>query len=400
MANKAEHPFIRKGRDFSDYVDGAFGAVAACMKDRELYPDLTVNATAGTFFGSDGRIAAFKTVYDVYDSMDPRIKASYASNIAGNAEFRGEVFSWINRRGNILIPHDVIATAGGTGAIYTAVKTCLSDGDTILYPQIAWGNYKVIADEYNLKPLTYDIYDLNDLLDKIDAVEGKVFLIVNSPCENPLGCCLSYEEWRKIVDKLNHLGREAVLLCDIAYIDYANNDPKKFFELFNDLSDDVLVLIAASCSKAFSYYGQRLGALIAIHNDPEFLDHYINLCSRLARATWSNLHNGAMINIAQVLKDHREEYLKELKEAREMLGERTRLFIRQAQECGLELYTSSDGFFVTLKMEDNEKRDAYHEKLIEKHIYTIKVNKGIRVGLCSTPIKVVDGLAYQLKELM
>ena len=386
--------FVKENENTARYIDNIFSVVNAAKADPEA-----INATAGCLYDEEGKLLTFNSVYETEKTITPREKASYAASPAGNPDYNEAVMDFV-LEGRVTNHHAAIASAGGTGAIYTAVRTCLNDGDTVLYPQIAWGNYKVIADEYNLKPLTYDIYDLNDLLNKIDSVEGKVFLIVNSPCENPLGCALSFDEWKRITDKLNHLGKEAVLLCDIAYIDYANNDPKKFFELFNDLSDDVLVLIAASCSQAFSYYGQRLGALIAIHNDPEFLDHYVNLCSRLARATWSNLNNAGMRNIAKVLREHKEEYLKELNEAKEMLKKRTDLFLAQAQECGLELYRFNDGFFVTVKMNDNESRDAFHKRLIDHHIYTIKVNKGIRLGLCSVPLHIVDGLANKIKELM
>ena len=51
-------------------------------------------------------------------------------------------------------------------------------------------------------------------------------------------------------------------------------------------------------------------------------------------------------------------------------------------------------------MEDNETRDIFHQKLIEHHIYTIKVNRGIRVALCSLSLETVDGLAGKIKELM
>ena len=88
-----------------------------------------------------------------------------------------------------------------------------------------------------------------------------------------------------------------------------------------------------------------------------------------------------------------------LETAKGMLKERTELFIRQARDCGLELYQSADGFFVTLKMKDNDERDAYHKRLLDHHIYTIKVNHGIRVGLCSVPLDVLDGLAEKMKEL-
>jgi len=88
-----------------------------------------------------------------------------------------------------------------------------------------------------------------------------------------------------------------------------------------------------------------------------------------------------------------------LADAKKMLKDRVELFVRQAEDCGLELYKFSDGFFVTLKMDSNKQRDDYHRRLIDNHIYTIKVNKGIRLGLCSTPLKIVDGLAEKMKGL-
>ena len=386
--------FVKENENTNRYVDNIFTVVNAAKKD----PD-GINATAGCLYGEDGKLLTFKCVYDAEKSITPIQRASYAASPTGNKPYIEAVKRFV-LEDYVTNNYDGIATPGGTGAIYTAIKTCLNDNDTIIYPKISWGNYKVIADENNLNVLTYDAYDMNDLFDKIDSVEGKVFVVVNSPCENPLGLSYSYEEWKMIVDKLNSLNKEAVLLCDIAYIDYANGDNKGFMRLFNELSDDVLVLIAASCSKAFSYYGQRLGALIAINNDKEFIEHYTNLCSRLARATWSNLNNAAMLNIADVLDNHYDEYKKELEDAKQMLKKRVNLFIRQAEECGLELYRFNDGFFVTLKMKDNETRDQYHQKLIDNHIYTIKVNTGIRLGLCSVPYDTVDGLAKKLKDLM
>ncbi|MBQ6335349.1 MAG: aminotransferase class I/II-fold pyridoxal phosphate-dependent enzyme [Erysipelotrichaceae bacterium] len=385
--------FVRKKENTSRYVDNIFSVTQAAKADKQA-----INATAGCLYDEEGKLFTYDCVYESEKSITPAQKAAYASSPAGNKDYIEAVSRFV-LEDRVHNHYATMATAGGTGAIYTAVATCLDEGDHIIYPAIAWGNYKVIADENNLKPLTYDIYDLDDMFEKIDMVQGKVFLIINSPCENPLGHAYSFDEWYKIFNKLNSLNEDVVLLCDIAYIDYANNDPKAYFDLFNGISDNVLVLLAASCSKAFSYYGQRLGALIAINNDEEFLDHYLNLCSRAARATWSNLNNAAMLNIAKVLNEHYDDYMKELTDAKEMLSKRTSLFIRQAKECGLELYESADGFFVTIKMADNESRDAFHKRLLDAHIYTIKVNKGIRVALCSVPLKIADGLAARIKEL-
>ncbi len=384
--------FLKENENTQRYVDSIFSVVNAAKAD-----PLAINATAGCLYDEEGKLFTYDCVAKADRNISDIERSSYASSPSGNKEYIDLVCDFV-LDGKVSANHTAIAASGGTGAIYMAVKTCLKDGDTIIYPEISWGNYRVIANENNLEVLTYDVYDLEDLFKKIDMTSGKLFLVINSPCENPLGHAYSMDEWKAIMNKLNGLNREVVLLCDIAYIDYARN--RDYFALFNELDDNVLVLLAASCSKAFSFYGQRLGLLVAINNDNEFLDLYFNLCSRLARATWSNLNNAGMLTIGRVLKEDKEAYLKELAEAREMLMKRSDLFIRQANDCGLELYTFSDGFFVTLKMKDNESRDKAHQRLLDNHIYTIKVNKGIRVALCSTPLKIVDGLAYKIKELM
>jgi len=386
--------FVSNNKNTKKYLDSVFSVVRAAKADSEA-----INATAGCLFTEDAKLLTFDVVNKCEDKLLPAQKSAYASAVEGNKDYDEAICKFV-LDDNVTNNHITIASAGGTGAIYLSMAMCLEDNDTIIIPEISWGNYRVMADEFNLNYLTYDVYNLDDLFNKIDEVNGKVFLIVNSPCQNPLGHAYTFNQWQEIINKLNSLNQEVVLVCDIAYIDYANDNPKQFMKLFNDISDDVLVLICASTSKAFSYYGQRLGALIAINNDKEFLDQFLNLSTRLARSTWSNLNNSGMIVIADVLNNHADEYFKELEASKLMLSKRVELFKKQASECDLELYDSKDGFFVTIKTSDNEIRDEIHQRLIDKHIYTIKVNKGIRVGLCSTPLNIVDGLAKKIKELM
>lgn len=386
--------FLKENENTERYVDNIFSVVQLAKKDKD-----GINATAGCLSDEDGVLLTYNCVSEADKRISPSKRNAYAASPSGNPDFIEAINNYV-LDGRVTNHYGTIGTPGGTGAISTAIRTCLKDGDTIVFPKISWGNYKVFANELNLNVLTYDVYDLNDLFNKIDEVNGKVFIIINSPCENPLGHAYSKDEWIKIMNKLNSLKSEIVLLCDIAYIDYSTHDPKSYFELFNNINDNLLVLLAFSCSKTFSYYGQRLGALIAINNDQEFLDLYMNLCARLARTTWSNLNNGAMITVTDVLNNHRQEFEDEKAKAVKLLRDRIDLFVEQANACGLELYGFNDGFFITLKMPDNKYRDEYHQRLIDNHIYTIKVNEGIRVGLCATPLKKIDGLAKKMKELM
>ena len=51
-------------------------------------------------------------------------------------------------------------------------------------------------------------------------------------------------------------------------------------------------------------------------------------------------------------------------------------------------------------MNNNEDRDKLHDALITKHIYTVKVNLGIRVAICSLSIEATKGLAKLIKDTM
>ena len=386
--------FVRKNENTSRYVDNIFSVSNAAKQDPK-----GINATAGCLYDENGKMLTYRCVDEADKELTPAQKAAYASSPAGNKDYLDSISRFV-LEDKVSNHYQAIAAPGGTGALSMAFNLCLDEGDTILYPEIAWGNYKVMSDEFGFHILTYDVYDLEDLFNKIDSIEGKVFVVVNSPCHNPLGHSYTYEQWKQIIDKLNGLGKETVLVCDIAYIDYANNDPKKYFTLFNEINDDLLVLIAASCSKAFSVYGYRLGCLIAINNDEMFLEHFANLASRYGRATWSNINNGGMLIVSKVLKEKKDAYEQELQEAKALLKKRSDLFVSQARECGLELYELSDGFFATVKVSDNTARDQIHQRLMDEHIYTIKVNKGIRVAVCSVPLTKLDGLAAKIKEQM
>ena len=389
--------FISSKQDTSRFVEKIFAVTQAAKAD--LDPN-TINATAGCLYDESGKLFTYKTVFNAEKELSDAQKASYASSPTGNKEYIDAISKYI-LEDKVSNNHMAMATPGGTGALYTSMKLTLQENDTIIIPEIAWANYKNMAIELNLNVLTYNMYNLDDLFNKIDSIKNnKVFILINSPCENPLGYSYSYCQWQQIFNKLNNINKDVVLCLDIAYIDYCTHEPKKFFELFNSISDNLLIMICASCSKSFSYYGERLGALIVVNNDKEIVDTLINIGSRFARSMWSNINNGAMVNVANVLNNHYDEYIKERNESIELLAKRTRLFKQEADECGLELYPFDDGFFVTIKVEDNEVKEKAHKRLIENHIYTINVNKGLRVALCSVPLNKVSGLAKKIKELI
>ena len=73
---------------------------------------------------------------------------------------------------------------------------------------------------------------------------------------------------------------------------------------------------------------------------------------------------------------------------------------KKLDECGLTYYPYKEGFFVTLKVEDDDLLTRFHEAMLAQDIYTIKVNKGIRVALCSLSVEKCQGLAFKMKDIL
>ena len=119
-----------------------------------------------------------------------------------------------------------------------------------------------------------------------------------------------------------------------------------------------------------------------------------------ARALWSNVNNAAMINFVNVVKDHKEEFLNEKKEYIHLLKKRSSIFMEEAKACNLPVYPYKEGFFVTIKIENNDLKEKYHTLLMENNIFTVQVNKGIRVGICSLSVEKAKGLALKMKLLL
>ncbi len=403
--------FLNEKRDFSTFVDNAFVISKLAKEDLKSNPD-AINATIGSLYGKDDALVAFDSVYNVYAKVPNRRKASYAGEIGGNPDYNEAVFAWVNRLDNIHLPHRIVASPGGTGAINLVVANTLSANETLLIPSIAWGSYRLMAQQHSLNIATYEVFDENgasvegikSMCNKIMQQQQKVVVIINDPCQNPTGATLGKEKWQNLISYLNELSKKGpvIILNDIAYFDYARDyaNITDYMETFNAISDNMAVVIAFSCSKSLTAYGMRLGASIILAKKEEKAEHLYNTFMRTARSSWSNVNNGFMDCFVNLLKDHKKEYLAEKQEALDELLKRADLFLKQADEAGLPYYPYSEGFFITLRIEDDDLVARYHKELMKHHIYTVKFHHGIRVAVCGLSYEKINGLATKMKEIL
>ena len=189
---------------------------------------------------------------------------------------------------------------------------------------------------------------------------------------------------------------------DVAYIDFAEEQSRDFFLLFEGLPENFLVIVCTSMSKGYSLYGYRLGAMIALSQSQAVIDEFILANSASARATWSNSSRPAMMAICSIYNDRErlEAFRQEEKYLASILKERATLFLEEARVLGLKLCPYQSGFFVTVDLESQEKALKVADQLAKKEVFVVPQGNGIRLAICAISKARLKGLAKFIQNVI
>lgn len=403
--------FIKESADKNPIVDTVFAIVRKANAAKEEFgAENVIDATLGSLYDENGNLVAMDSVYRSFDEITPKQKAGYAAGFLGNGDFRTLCTQWTV--GGTNLASSVVATPGGTGAVSLGIGEFLEIGESVVIPDIAWTSYAIMAQDKQLKAVKYSMFDENDrfnladIKEQVSSLAGKqnrIVLVVNDPCHNPTGYTMSNAEWQELISFLNEVGKTTpcIILNDIAYIDYSYNlaHSRDYMKNFEAMSENVMVVIAMSCSKTLTSYGMRCGAAVIAAKDAESVKQAEIVFEKSARAIWSNVNNGAMHNFCNIMRSHYDEFMAEKAGYIGLLKQRSDIFKAEAAQCNLPLYPYTEGFFITVKV-DNAIKAAYHEALMDNNIFTVQVDKGIRVAVCSLPINKAKGLAKKMKDIL
>lgn len=161
-------------------------------------------------------------------------------------------------------PHDVVITVGGTEAVAVALAASCHSGDTVLVPDPAWPNYRVLATQLGIQVRTYrqgadsdDFFDWDEITAGLS--DGARLVVVNSP-SNPMAALATAADLQRLVNLANEHG--AMVLADEAYEAITfDADPAPSAAAAEGARDTVFV--ARTFSKTYSMTGLRVGVLIA-----------------------------------------------------------------------------------------------------------------------------------------
>jgi aspartate/methionine/tyrosine aminotransferase len=163
-------------------------------------------------------------------------------------------------------PADVVITVGGTEAVAVALAAACSAGDTVVIPDPAWPNYRVLAGRLGIEVATYrqgadqeDFFDWTAIEAALEA--GARMVVVNSP-SNPMAATASPADLDRLVALA--AAHDALVLSDEAYDEITFDEGRAASPLAaGDGAGRDVVLVARTFSKTYSMTGLRAGALVS-----------------------------------------------------------------------------------------------------------------------------------------
>ena len=172
------------------------------------------------------------------------------------------------------VPADRVATIqtpGGTGAIrqlYEAIKKINGEA-TLWLSDPTWPSHVGIAKHMGMKIRHYRYFDSASsnvdfaaMMEDLSEIGAQDVLMLHGCCHNPTGANLDAGQWAAVTDLV--LEKGAIPFIDIAYQGFGDGLDEDAANLRSMAARVPEMLVAASCSKNFGLYRDRVGCAMAI----------------------------------------------------------------------------------------------------------------------------------------
>ena len=237
---------------------------------------------------------------------------------------------------------------GGTGALhqlFLLIRAARPDS-TVWVSKPTWPNHPAILKHLGLSMQSYRYFDETTCSVDFDAMredlkkakEGDVILL-HGCCHNPTGANLGLKEWEEITTFC--LRKNITPLIDIAYQGFGDGIEEDVAGLQFMASKIPNMMIAASCSKNFGVYRDRVGAGIVIAEGSSLAKLAEDNLKSLNRLTFSFPpdHGAAVVELILGDLNLKKIWCDELEKMRKGMRD-----LRVALSQGLKHKTNSERF--------------------------------------------------------
>ncbi|MEM9228107.1 MAG: amino acid aminotransferase [Pseudomonadota bacterium] len=288
---------------------------------------------------------------------------------------------------------------GGTGAIHQLLELAklAHPGARIWYSDPTWPNHPAMVRHMGLAAGTYRYFDsatrgvdFTGMMQDLAQVAADDVVILHGCCHNPTGANLSAEQWSQVTDLL--LEKSATPFIDFAYQGFGDGLDADAEAVRVMASRVPQMLLAASCSKNFGLYRDRVGVALVLTPDADTHALAKGAIASLNRLNFSFPpdHGAKLVEIILNDPELRADWQAELEEMRlRMLDLRTGLaeaLRRETNSDDYDFVADHRGMFSRLGLPGEQVMRLRDEK----GIYMVGDS---RVNVAGLPAAGLDALA-------
>ena len=302
----------------------------------------------GVYKDAEGRTPVMRAVKDAERKLWEEQDTKAYLGVLGDREFVGAMRELVF--GNAL-PAERIGgaqTPGGTGAVRQLCELVRrARPEAVAWiSNPTWPNHPTILGHLGFETRNYRYYDpatgaVDFAAMQADLAEAKAgdLVVLHGCCHNPTGANLTAEQWAELTD--DFATRGIIPLIDLAYQGFGDGLDSDVAGVRHMVSRLPESMVAASCSKNFGVYRDRVGAAFVIGEDDERTRIAEGNLGSLNRVNFSFPPDHGAKAISIVLHDDalRTAWQSELEEMRLNM-----LTLRQGLADALRRETNSDRF--------------------------------------------------------
>ncbi len=346
-----------------------------------------INATIG-IAKQNNKVMALSSVTALINGIAPDDFLPYASSF-GIPELRERWKSALFQKNPSLNGKQIslpVVTGGITHAVSTFADLWIDAGDTVILPDMMWGNYSMTFGVRNrAKIVQYNTYtpDLKQM--DIDAFEAimlqeasknkKIITLLNFP-HNPTGYTVSVEEANRIANIIINIakgGTNVVVGCDDAYFGLFFEDKtmkESLFSLFAGADKRLVAVKLDGATKEDYVWGLRTGFVTygigldlsstnfsCCGEESGLSDLYLALEKKTAGCIRGCVSNVSHLSQSIVLKSMENEKYPEYKQEKFDLLKSRAVTIKEVLKSSeydgaWDVYPFNSGYFMCIRLKD------------------------------------------------
>ena len=297
--------------------------------------------------------------------------------------------------------------AGGSGALRLGaeiIKSAAPDA-TVWVSTPTWANHIPLISSAGLKMGKYPYYnretlgvDFDDMIAHLDAkAKAGDVVLLHGCCHNPTGADLSPAQWDKLAEFM--VAKNLTPYVDLAYFGLGRGMSEDTYGLRKMVELCPEVVIAASCSKNFALYKERVGLIAIVCKD----DDTAAIARTQLGATQRKIismppDHGAKL-VADILGDAdlRQMWVEELTEMRERMRDLRKQLSEalnvQGGETMAAAVVNQNGMFSTLPLSVDQARKLRSD-------FSIYMTDSGRINIAGANSKNIPRLAEAILSVL